>query len=251
MIKDMRRELESVVQDNQDVCEKLREEREMTQRLNKIIEEYDKVIYRQAFVAESTPNITAEFTNHEIEFTDESEDDDDEEEEEDEEGEECQDEEIITISKLENRSSSQCIPAKTPLTRYLRICNSTPMKSPSPTNSLHNPSLRGVKPKDSAKSEPKNVSLVQELDTQYKSLLGKYEMLLHSIESERVSSPAQEPRPQISANDTSSFLTETTFESETSDEPYLPRGVDAVPEYKRLFREIFHIINEAREAPSS
>ncbi|XP_077975942.1 cerebellar degeneration-related protein 2-like [Styela clava] len=264
MVKELRKELESVVQENQECSEKLQEEREMTQRLNRIIEEYDKVVYRQAFVAESTPNITAELTNNEINFSDHSED---EESIEQQNG-------INLVPRLGHRNkcsfNSPGIQVCTPMSQYLQIANSTPMKSPilSQTSNINmNDSCtnHATKSNTSAmnnlskchrsrvKSEPKNVSLVQELDTQYKTLLGKYEMLLHSIESERVATPTSEAGKSIT-DDTSSFFTESSIASEagtsinTADISNVSRcsSVEAIPEYKRLFREIFNMINEAK-----
>lgn len=265
MVKELRKELESVVQENQECCEKLQEEREMTQRLNRIIEEYDKVVYRQAFVAESTPNITAELTNNEINFTDNSED------EEDVSLGQPTGTSIASQLAQVNKCSfnSPGIQVRTPMSQYLQIANSTPMKSPilaQPSqinDSGHDsctshPAKCGNSATDNVskchrnrrKSEPKNVSLVQELDTQYKTLLGKYEMLLHSIESERVGTPTSET-PRSIAEETSSFLTESSLMSEagtSADIGNMSRSssVEAIPEYKRLFREIFNMINEAK-----
>lgn len=167
---------------------------------------------------------------------------------------------------------SPIIQQQAPLAQYLRITNSTPMKSPSSqrsnpimkcsTSSMKTPSSQkttGINVSSShggrVKSEPKNVSLVQELDTQYRTLLEKYEMLLHSIESERVCSPVKESH--IKHDDTSSILTDSCLETESSndsnedanDRCLIKRTrLDPAPEYKRLFREIFDILSKAKQA---
>lgn len=136
-----------------------------------------------------------------------------------------------------------------PLSQYLRITSSTPAR-PSPVRLRSQPCF-DTPMKSGAqvdtKSEPRNVSLVQEMDTQYKSLLGKYEKLLQNIESERCSDSANESRPdaQPQANSKCQNLPDEHHDDNNSS---LSKSDNAVssPEYKRLFREIFTLINEAK-----
>lgn len=247
MIAELRKELDSVMHENQTCCEKLQEERDMTLKLNRIIEEYDKFLFNQALVAESTPNISVDLTDNEINFSDPGD----------------EDEIVETLSvNVTSKQSSECkssnhspaLATRVPMSQYLQIANSTPVKVASADPSLRN----GVEPVQKSqcapnsyfntKSEPKNVSLVQELDTQYKTLLGKYEMLLQSIESERDSSSAVETPHEASKSCEDSPSSTASSPQVSSDTSNLPRpgSADAVPEYKILFREIFNLINKAK-----
>lgn len=50
-IKEMKKDMEGIMQENQDYVEKIKDEREMIQRLNHIIEEYDKAVYQQVKIS--------------------------------------------------------------------------------------------------------------------------------------------------------------------------------------------------------
>ena len=148
--------------------------------------------------------------------------------------------------------------ASAPMERYLRIANSTPMKEdfaePVPSKNMvslqkepetSNSYLRRLDHLCGTKSEPKNVSLVQELDAQYKTLLNKYEQLLQSIDSERGSSTVVSGTSRSSDDNSSP----TTGSSKTDNScKNLTKSIspEAVPEYKLLFREIFSLINDAK-----
>lgn len=45
--EELQREIDELTQENQDCCLKLQDEREMVQRLNNIIEEYDMAVCRE------------------------------------------------------------------------------------------------------------------------------------------------------------------------------------------------------------
>lgn len=112
------------------------------------------------------------------------------------------------------------------------------------------------------KKENKNVSLVQELDTQYKTLLDKYEKLLESIEmskectsltdlSSNFSRNLSNLRQNVTSSDKVNCNKHETKYSISSrkheDSKSVVSNVAARdPEYKRLFKEIFTILNKVK-----
>lgn len=241
---ELQEEVNALLLEIQDCCMKLLEEREMTKKLKNIIEEYDKIVYHQAFDTKSRQNFTFDLSNDEIYIPNDATDKD------------TEPENMVnpqSIPEADTTVSIDMIPTlhyDVPLSQYLRITSSTPAR-PSPLQ-LRSKSYFVTPMKSSfqvePKSEPRNVSLVQEMDTQYKSLLGKYETLLKTIESERCSDSTNESQQDMQLRASSKCPSSSDTSSKDHDDKNLSKSDNtaSIPEYKRLFREIFTLINEAR-----